>query len=116
MYISSMKLEKELVAASSVPLILAILREGDSYGYAILQRVKELSGGKIQWTDGMLYPVLHWLEDQRLVRSRWSKADSGRKRKYYSLQPQGRLALQQQKEQWTLVTSTLNQLWRPNHA
>ena len=111
-----MKLEKELVAASSVPLVLSILSEGDNYGYAIIQRVKELSGGKIEWTDGMLYPVLHWLEDQRLVRSRWTKSDSGRKRKYYSLQPAGRRALQQQKEQWTLVSSTLHQLWKPQHA
>jgi len=112
----AMKLEKELVAASSVPVVLSILSEGDSYGYAIIQRVKELSGGEIEWTDGMLYPVLHWLEDQGLVRSRWTKSESGRKRKYYSLQPDGRQALRQQKKQWTLVSSTLNQLWRPQHA
>jgi PadR family transcriptional regulator len=111
-----MRLEKELVAASSVPLVLSILSEGDSYGYAIIQRVKELSGGKIEWTDGMLYPVLHWLEDQSLVRGRWAKSESGRKRRYYSLQTEGRQALRQQKEQWTLVTSTLNRLWRPQHA
>ena len=111
-----MKLEKELVAASSVPLVLSILSEGDSYGYAIIQRVKDLSGGKIEWTDGMLYPVLHWLEDQRLVRSRWTKSESGRKRKYYSLQPEGREALRLQKQQWTLVSSTLRQLWRLQHA
>ena len=111
-----MKLEKELVAASSTALVLSILSEGDSYGYAIIQRVKELSGGKIEWTDGMLYPVLHWLEDQRFVSSRWVKSEAGRKRKYYSLKPQGRQALRQQKEQWTVVASTLNQLWSPQHA
>src|SRR6266704_2910632 len=110
-----MKLEKELVAASSVPLILSILSEGDSYGYAIIQRVKDLSCGKIEWTDGMLYPVLHWLEDRRMVRSRWEKADSGRKRKYYSIQPAGRQTLREQKEQWMAVTSTLNQIWKPQH-
>jgi len=69
-----MKLEKELVAASSVPLILSILSEGDSYGYAIIQRVKELSCGKIEWTDGMLYPVLHWLEDRRMVETLGKRA------------------------------------------
>src|SRR5947207_11067899 len=106
-----MKLEKELVAASSVPLVLSILAEGDNYGYAIIQRVKELSGGKIEWTDGMLYPVLHWLEDQGLVRSRWIKAESGRKRKYYSLEPAGREALRERKSQWVVVTSTLNRIW-----
>jgi len=110
------KLEKELVAASSVPLVLSILSEGDSYGYAIIQRVKELSGGKIEWTDGMLYPVLHWLEDQGQVRSRWTKSEAGRKRKYYSLQPEGRQVLRKQKAQWAVVTSALEQLWRPQNA
>jgi DNA-binding PadR family transcriptional regulator len=111
-----MKLEKELVAASSVPLILSILSECDNYGYAIIQRVKELSGGEIEWTDGMLYPVLYWLEDQGQVRSCWSKSEIGRRRKYYSLQPQGRLALREQKEQWSVITSTLKHLWKPHHA
>jgi PadR family transcriptional regulator PadR len=110
-----MKLQKELVAASSVPLILSILTEGDSYGYAIIQRVRELSEGKIEWTDGMLYPVLHWLEDQELVTSRWVESETGRKRKYYTLKSQGRKALRQQREQWTLVHSVLNQLWKPHH-
>src|SRR5438045_1167656 len=112
----SMKLEKELVAASSAPLVLSVLTEGDSYGYAIIQRVKELSGGKIEWTDGMLYPVLHWLEDQELVSSRWVDSETGRKRKYYALKSEGRKALRQQKDQWALVNSVLNQLWNPHHA
>src|SRR5437762_5467752 len=105
-----MKLETELVAASSVPLVLSILTEGDNYGYAIIQRVKELSGGQIEWTDGMLYPVLHWLEKQEMVRSRWVESETGRKRKYYSLKSGGRQALRQQREQWTMVNSVLNQL------
>jgi PadR family transcriptional regulator, regulatory protein PadR len=116
MHITAMKLQKELVAASSVPVVLSILKEGDSYGYAIIQRVKELSGGKIEWTDGMLYPVLHWLEDQDLVESRWENSETGRKRKYYALKSEGRKALRQQKEQWALVNSVLNQLWQPHHA
>ena len=111
-----MKLDKELVAASSVPLVLSILSEGESYGYAIIQRVRELSGGGIEWTDGMLYPVLHWLEDQGCVRGAWRKSESGRKRKYYSLKPEGRQALRQQKQQWQTVTNTLNQLWNRRYA
>lgn len=111
-----MKLEKELVAASSVPLVLSILSEGESYGYAIIQRVRELSGGEIEWTDGMLYPVLHWLEENGLVRCRWAKSESGRKRRYYKLHADGRRALEEQKEQWSVVTRTLNELWRPRHA
>lgn len=111
-----MKLEKELVAASSAPLILSILSEGDSYGYAIIQRVRELSGGEIEWTDGMIYPVLHWLEDEGWARSHWTTSEAGRKRKYYSIQPKGRDALRDQRAQWAVVTNALNQLWRPQHA
>jgi DNA-binding PadR family transcriptional regulator len=111
-----MKLDKELVAASSVPLVLSILSEGESYGYAIIQRVKELSDGKIEWTDGMLYPVLHWLEDQGYVRGGWRKSESGRKRKYYCLKSEGKQALRQQKEQWQTVNNTLNQLWNIRYA
>ncbi len=66
-------LSKELVAASTVPLVLSVLADGESYGYALIQRVRELSGGGIAWTEGMLYPVLHWMEDHahsRQVRQR----------------------------------------------
>jgi PadR family transcriptional regulator PadR len=80
-----MDLGKDLVAASSTPLVLAILSEGDSYGYAIIKRVKELSDGHLLWTDGMLYPVLHRLERQGLVASKWGESESGRRRKYYRL-------------------------------
>ena len=67
-----MDMSKDLVAASATPLVLAILAEGDSYGYAIIKRVTELSGGHLQWTDGMLYPVLHRLERQGHVAAKWS--------------------------------------------
>jgi PadR family transcriptional regulator PadR len=111
-----MKLDKEMVAASSVPLVLSILTEGENYGYAIIQRVKELSGGKIQWTDGMLYPVLHRLEDQGCIRSEWREAESGRKRKYYSIKSPGKRALSEQQEQWRVVNLAFNQLWNIRYA
>src|SRR3954464_4109481 len=106
-----MKLTKDMVAASSVPLVLAILQEGESYGYAIIQRVRELSGGQIKWTDGMLYPVLHRLEAQGAITSRWRTADTGRRRKYYALKRQGRKALVEHKAQWTLVHGALATVW-----
>src|SRR6187399_1905560 len=86
----SMDINKDLVAASATPLVLAILAEGDSYGYAILKRVNDLSGGNLQWTDGMLYPVLHRLERQGHIKGKWDTSDTGRKRKYYHLTVQGK--------------------------
>src|SRR4051812_40127281 len=103
---------KELVAASTVPLVLSVLTEGESYGYALIQRVRELSGGKIEWTEGMLYPVLHWMEDQDLIEAEWREAESGRKRKYYRLRKEGRKALQAEKQQWLTVHEALAKLWK----
>jgi PadR family transcriptional regulator, regulatory protein PadR len=115
-YCLDMKLDKELVAASSVPLVLSILAEEESYGYAIIQRVKDLSEGQIQWTDGMLYPVLHWLEARGYVQGRWGESEAGRKRRYYALKPGGKRALQEHQDQWQAVNNTLNQLWKPRYA
>ena len=106
-----MDMGKDLVAASATPLVLAILAEGESYGYAIINRVAELSGGNMQWTDGMLYPVLHRLERQGYVAAKWAVSDSGRKRKYYRLTSSGRSQLADQRQQWEVVDSTLRGLW-----
>lgn len=107
-----MIINKDLIAASSTPLVLAILAEKDSYGYAILQRVRELSGGQMEWTDGMLYPVLHRLERLGHVAARWEVAESGRRRKYYQITAQGRARLLEEREQWQAVNSTLQDIWR----
>jgi PadR family transcriptional regulator PadR len=106
-----MEINKDLVAASSTPIVLAILAEGDSYGYAILQRVKELSGGRMEWTDGMLYPVLHRLERLDLVESRWETAENGRRRKYYRITSRGRAQFAEERRQWEAVDETLRGLW-----
>jgi PadR family transcriptional regulator PadR len=111
-----MKLAKDLVAASTVPLLLSILAEGENYGYALIQRVHELSAGEMEWTDGMLYPVLHWLEKEQCVQSRWTQAENGRQRKYYSLKPKGKRLLAEQKAQWSTVHETLRRAWRIQHA
>lgn len=104
-------IKKDLVAASSRPIILSVLAEGESYGYALIQRVRQLSEGELQWTDGMLYPVLHRLEREKLIVSRWGVSDAGRKRKYYRLGPSGRRALQTERQQWMAIHATLARLW-----
>lgn len=107
-----MEFSKDLMAASSTPIVLAILAENDSYGYAILQRVREVSGGRMEWTDGMLYPVLHRLERLGHVEARWEVADSGRKRKYYRITKQGRAQLAEDRKQWQAVDATLRGIWK----
>src|SRR4051795_1776485 len=106
-----MDMAKDLVAASATPLVLAILAEGESYGYAIIKRVAELSGGHLQWTDGMLYPVLHRLEREGLVAAKWSESENGRRRKYYRITKEGRAQLTAQRRQWETVDNTLRGIW-----
>lgn len=106
-----MDINKDLIAASSTPLVLSILAEGDSYGYAILKRVSELSGGRMEWTDGMLYPVLHRLERLGHVEARWEAAETGRRRKYYRITAGGRAQLADERRQWQAVDATLHGIW-----
>jgi PadR family transcriptional regulator PadR len=107
-----MEINKDLIAASSTPIVLAILAEEDSYGYAILQRVRELSAGSMEWTDGMLYPVLHRLERLGYVEARWEVAETGRRRKYYGITSRGREQLEEERRQWKAVDATLRGIWQ----
>jgi DNA-binding PadR family transcriptional regulator len=105
-------IDKDLVAASATPLVLAILAEDESYGYAILKRVRALSGGELEWSDGMLYPLLHRLRRLGYVTTEWRVSPEGRRRKYYVITGQGRAALADQQRQWATVTRALNDIWR----
>lgn len=106
-----MRIGKDLVAAAATPMVLSILADGESYGYAILQRVSELSGGEFAWSDGMLYPLLHRLERLGYVESSWRAADSGRPRRHYRLSAHGRTALEDQRLQWGVVSRALQRAW-----
>ena len=107
-----MHIDKDLVAASATPLVLAILAEEESYGYAILKRVRELSGGELEWTDGMLYPLLHRLRRLGYVTTEWRTPPEGRRRRYYAITEDGRAALAEQQRQWSTVTRALRDVWR----
>lgn len=106
-----MNVGKELVAASATQLVLAILAEGESYGYAILKRVSELSSGELRWTDGMLYPVLHRLERLGYIEATWRISENGRRRKYYRITTEGRTQLTTHRRQWEMVDATLRGIW-----
>ncbi|MFI6574818.1 PadR family transcriptional regulator [Nocardiopsis sp. NPDC050513] len=107
-----MHIDKDLVAASATPLVLGILAEGESYGYAIVKRVNELSGGQMQWTDGMLYPLLHRLERNGYVQASWGTSDAGRRRKHYAITQAGLETLAERQKQWSVVADALKQVWQ----
>lgn len=103
---------KDLVAASATPLLLAILNRGPSYGYAIIQAVRDLSSGELEWSEGMLYPVLHRLEDQGLIESYEERGETGRNRRYYRLSREGKRALGTERQKWSVVNAALEKAWR----
>src|SRR5687767_4827110 len=107
---------KELVGASTAVLILGVLRRGPSYGYDIVRQVNVEAGGVFTWQEGTVYPVLHKLEGQGLVRCRWQEAPTGRRRKYYQLTPAGREALGEGARQWGLFHDLVVRLAGVSHA
>ncbi len=109
-------ISKELVAASSRPMVLSILAGGESYGYEILQRVSLLSNGRVQWSDGMLYPVLRRLEKDGLIAGDWRTMESGRRRKYYRLSDKGRKQLEEDRAGWLAMFGTLSLTWGDSHV
>ncbi len=107
------KVSKELVGASAAKIILSVLFQGDNYGYEILQKVKELSGGRIKWNEGSIYPVLKKMEALGIIKSYWRMEENERPRKYYTLLEKGKSELENEKEEWNMVHAMLTRLWSP---
>ena len=106
-------ISKQLMAASTRPIILAILVRGEDYGYSIIQKVKTISGGSLEWTDGMLYPVLQRMEMDGLISSRWRAADGGRPRRYYRITEPGRKEFESELAGWRSVWIALSKFSSP---
>lgn len=109
-------ISKALVAASTKPLILSVLLDGETYGYRIIKQMKILSRGRLAWSFGMLYPVLHRLEKEGFIASAWKSSEKDRLRKYYRLTPAGRRELEREKIQWQAVTGIFARLWESSEA
>ncbi|MEP2772749.1 MAG: PadR family transcriptional regulator [Fulvivirga sp.] len=104
-------ISKNLTAASTKPIILGILKQGNSYGYLIIKKIKEISKGKMKYSDGMLYPVLHRLEKEGFITSNWTVNEGTRPRKYYEITEAGKQELVEEQTQWSQVNSVLNTIW-----
>jgi len=106
-------MSKTLIAATARPMALSLLLRGESYGYKILQDVMELSGGTIDWSEALLYPVLHKLEKDGLIRSQWRMSEVKRMRKYYALTESGLRELETEKTRWLSIHGAFVALWTP---
>ena len=102
------EIDRELLKGSISLLLLNLLSRGAMYGYEILQEASRRSAQAFELKEGTLYPALHQLEKKGLIRAEWRTGDNGRERKYYSLTPKGRKALQNYEKQWQHLVGAVN--------
>ena len=103
-------ISKTMIAASTKPLVLTILRNGENYGYQIIQSIKKISGGRLEWSEPMLYPLLQRLERDGFLESCWRVTDNKRLRKYYRLTEKGFREQEKEREQWFMISGIFNRL------
>jgi PadR family transcriptional regulator PadR len=103
-------MRKELVGASTMMLVLGTVARESSWGYEIVRKLNASADGLFEWSEGTIYPLLHKLEKQQLVRSRWQESESGRLRKYYSITAKGRAKLSAEAEGWSMFHRLIAQV------
>jgi DNA-binding PadR family transcriptional regulator len=103
-----MKTEKSLVTGSASMLLLKLLEEKDMYGYQMIDELSTRSNNVFELKAGTLYPLLHALEQDRLVASYSASADSARVRKYYSITGEGRRFLKDKRDEWDAYSAAVN--------
>ena len=97
----------ELMKGTVVPVTLKLLSERPMYGYEILKEVNERSNNVLAWKEATLYPWLHRLEQDGVIRSEWSAAPGGRRRKYYSLTRRGTSELELRVREWASLSKAV---------
>ena len=105
-------ISKDLLAATSIPLILSILIEDETYGYELIKKIKERSSGKLAFAEGTIYPVLKKLEEKKLISSKWKLGKTDKQRKYYRITSAGKKQLQVEKNNWFIIHNIFEQLWK----
>ena len=103
------RFQRDLLRGSLDLMVLSVLAGGKRYGYLIQKQVREASGSRIDLPAGTLYPLLHRLEDDALVRSSWDNK-TGRQRKWYELTAAGRKRLTAQAQEWADYAACIRQL------
>lgn len=105
-------ISKDLVAATSIPLILSILTEDETYGYELIKKIKGRSGGKLEFAEGTIYPVLKKMEEKKWISCKWKLGNTDKQRKYYRITSAGKKQLQTEKNNWLTIHNLFEQLWK----
>lgn len=107
-------ISKELIGATAVSIVLSVLKRGDSYGFEIVQYMKEITDGKIKLREASIYPVLKKLESKGFIKSYWKIEGDERPRRYYTLLKPGEKQLENSKYEWETYQSAFAILWNPS--
>lgn len=103
-----MQVEKSLLSGSTPMLVLSLLKDGDKYGYEMVETLAKRSDDTFLLKEGTLYPLLHAMEKEKWVESYTKCAENGRERKYYRLTSQGRERLDYKEKEWRLFSEKVN--------
>jgi transcriptional regulator len=106
----------DLVQGTLDLLLLRILSLGPLHGWAVAQRLKQVSGDVLQVSDGSLYPALHKLEQEGWIRAEWKTSELGRRAKFYSLTRLGRRQLEREAAQWERLSAAISRVVRLEEA
>ena len=107
---------RELKKGSTEILVMSLLEARARHGYEIGMQIEKMSGGRLRFRIGSLYPILCRLEDRGLVTGRWVERPGERRRRYYRLTPRGRRALVRERTVWHQFVVAINGIVGPSHA
>ncbi len=99
------RIRGQLLKGTMPLLVLAVVRDGELYGYEIAQRIREQSGGAFAPSEGSLYPALHTLESEGALEAFWQESDRGPRRRYYRITPDGERLLAEHEREWQAFAS-----------
>jgi PadR family transcriptional regulator PadR len=104
--------KSDLLQGTLDMLILKVVALGPSHGYAIAQRLQQMSQDVLQVQQGSLYPALHRLEKRGWVKAEWAASDTGREARFYTLTRLGRKQLEEQRENWDRLSAAISGILR----
>jgi len=110
-----MRIETELMRGAGPVAVLKLLERGEMYGYELVRAIQERTKERLTFGEGCIYPLLHWLEETKLVSSRRQTVE-GRSRNYYQVTPKGRKRLEELESEWKEVVAGVSLILGGQHA
>ncbi len=105
-----MRVERELMRGAGPVAVLKLLEPGEMYGYELVSALGKRTDGVLAMGHSTLYPLLYNLEAKKLIASRWRRAETNRRRRYYSLTDRGSKRLAAERGQWKSLVRALTQI------